>query len=90
MSIKSHFTLHWGDAAALNDEVSYNLDLCIMAFRSPKCRHNDFIDGVGDHSLTAVSVGLRFLYCPTTFIFIVIYIVNGLKIVLELITSHAD
>lgn len=74
MSIKSHFTLHWGYAAALNDEVSYNLDLCIMVFRSPKCRHNDFIDGVRDHSLT------HFLYRPASFIFIVIYIVNGVLI----------
>lgn len=67
MSIKSHFTLHWGDAAALNDEVSYNLVLYIMVFLSPKCRHNDFIDGVGDHSLIAVCV--YFLYCPNSYLY---------------------
>lgn len=68
MSIKSHFTLHWGEAVALNDEVSYNLALCIMVFLSPKCWHNGFIDGVGDHSLIAMCV--HFTYGPTLFVFI--------------------
>jgi len=70
MSIKSHFTLHWGDAAALNDEVSNNLDLYIMVFLSPKCRHNDFIDGVGDQSRVCVPFVLFKL------VFIVVYILN--------------